>query len=256
MKNKMKTREIKEELNKEIDQALPEADLKPFKQEKITVADDSTLLAQKKLDKFRYLTAVVILAVVILALALILPPIIYRPNQSGNNSNSTSSGSIVESNQSAVTCYIFDCWGQVHIITENGVILAIEGINVSGKIIVSDLVDQEYDYSKVSIEEFMFKLIEQSIALDEIDEYSNHEIRLFAINNDAEYTEQKLSSVSRELKQKSNEKGYKFIIYDYYMDFEEYNLRIDPVEEITDLDAQKSVILSMQKSVDDGANNG
>ncbi len=245
MKTKMKTKEIKEELNKEIEQAMPEADLEPFKSEKIVLADDSSLIAHKKLDKFKYLTAVIILAVMLIALAIILPPIIFRNNE--NNGTSSSS------NASKVTCYIFETWSQIHIITENDVVLAIEGLNADGVYMVESLQEEDFDIS--NLEALLFKIVERSCDLGDLDKNKELIIRLYAINNDMEEAEKDVNLASDLLKQKLKDNNYKLIVSADEIDFEEYNVRLDSKEIITDLDAQKDVILSMEKAVDDDPNN-
>ncbi len=225
----MRTKKIKEELDRELDEATPNLNINKVKEHKMTLIDDYTIATHRKMDKLRYITAGALFLVFALACFLIITNVVKfsKPQKT-----------------TEVTCYIVTGLmpkERVHIVTKNGVV--VERFSIGG------FADKymEYDenginlknYKGVPTAEYLHNLL---LVMTE-SKQPEVTVKLQAINNSYEKTKQELKSVNEEMIRLNVGDQRKINLDTEPIQHSAYNDIIKLKTFISDLDSQLEIIL-------------
>ena len=224
----MKTKEIKEELDRELDEATPNINVEKVKKHKISLIDDYTIVTHKKMEKLRFITAGALFLVVALACLLVVTNVV----EFGTPQKRT-----------RVTCYILTGLmpdEKVHIITKDGVVE--ERFSV-GKVDAEKYLEKNEslkNYKGAEAAEYIHNLI---LVMVETAKTNVVPIKLQAINNSYDESKEDLQDIKEELIRLNVGETKKIHLEIEPIQFGTYNNIINLETNIDDLDSQLEIIL-------------
>ena len=224
----MKTKKIKEELDRELDEATPDININKAKEQKITLMDDYTIATHKKMDRLRYITAGALFLVFALACFLIITNVV----KFGEPQKKTE-----------VTCYIVTGIlpeERVHTVTKNGVVVERFSLGeLANKYMEYN--DSLKNYKGVPTAEYLHNLL---LVMTESIKKDNVTIKLQAINNSYEKTKQDLKAINEEMIRLNVDDRIKINLDTEAIQHSAYNKIINLETYISDLDSQLEIILA------------
>ncbi len=230
----MKTKKIKEELDRELDEATPNLDINKVKENKITLIDDYTIATHKKMDRLRYITGGALFLVFALACFLIITNVV----KFGEPQKKTE-----------VTCYVVTGIlpeERVHIVTKNGVVVERFSLGeLANKYMEYN--DSLKNYKGVPVAEYLHNLL---LVMTETTQKDEVTVKLQAINNSYEKTKQELKSVNEEMIRLNVGDQIKINLDTEPIQDSAYNNIINLETFISDLDSQLEIILANKVKAD------
>lgn len=229
----MKTREIKEELDRELDEATPNLNEKKVKSHKIKLIDDDTLAAHKKMNNLKWLTASILLIVFAVACVLVITTLVNLGEQTGGQQKKTE-----------VTSYIVSgvIGERVHIITQNGLVIERFALDDSA-IGYLEYDESVMNYEGMEVSQYIYNLI---LVMANGSMQNPVPITLQAINNSSEKTNEELQSIKDEITILNVGESKKIDLKTQAIKYAEYNGIIHLVAYIDDLDSQLEILLANQ----------
>lgn len=228
----MKTKKIKEDLNRELDEATPNLNEKKVKSQKISLIDDATLAAHKKMDKLRWLTASILLVVFAVACVLVITTLVKFEEPKP---------------KTEVTSYIVTglMSEKVHIVTKNGKVVKSFALD-DAAIGYMEYDDSVKDPEGMAASEYIYNLI---VIMTNDTMKNEVDITLQAVNNSFEKAKEELKTIKNEII-KLNVAGIgdnvaiKINLETEAIQHAAYNSIINLKTFINDLDSQLDVILA------------
>lgn len=230
----MKTEEIKEELDRELEEATPSLNEERVKKHKIKLIDDSTIAAHKTMDRLRLITAGVLLIVFAVSLALIITNLVDFDKPM----------------KTEVTCYVVMglLSERVHVVTKNGEVLERFSLDSYADKYM-EYNDELKNYKGMEAADYIYYLIS---AMIEGTKQKEVEISLQAINNSYDKTKESLQEIDKKITQRNVGAAVGIVLKTQPIQHSAYNDIIHLNKFISDLDAELDIILQNDvKNIDE-----